>query len=63
MSYEAFEYLNYASCVMGVLVLVICLFVDDSQMPHRKTMIWFMPALIVFNYITIAWISEKKYGI
>ena len=59
MSENNHDFLAIASVVLGVVVLIVCLYLDDDSMPHRTTIIWTIPAMLTVTYLSLFWLSYR----
>ena len=57
MDSENYNFLANASVILGVIVILICLYIDD--MPHRTTILWTIPAMTCITYISLFLLSYK----
>lgn len=53
-----YYFLNTASVILGVLVILVCL-IDDIPEPYRKLTIYTMPIILIVNYFSL--IEIQKY--
>jgi hypothetical protein len=53
------EFMNQVSLILGILVLIACIFGDIPE-PHRMVWIICMPFLMIVNYVSLIWLSQKK---
>lgn len=54
------EYLNDVSIVLGIIVVIACLF-GDIPKQYSKLIIIIIPILISANYISLVWLTNPKY--
>jgi hypothetical protein len=60
MSIETYQYLNYASIILGLMVIILCLYGDVPQ-TYSSLLLWMMPVLIIVNYYSLNWLAKKDY--
>jgi len=59
MSIGHHEYFNNVSVILGIIVLLLCLFADIPP-PHNNLWLFAMPILLITNYLSLYWISDRK---
>jgi hypothetical protein len=53
------EFMNQTSLILGVLVLIACVYGDIPE-PHRTLWLICMPILMLANYVSLIWLAKKK---
>jgi hypothetical protein len=56
---EHYAYMNDTSIILGIIGLLVCLY-GDIPKPYGRLLVWTLPALVLFNYWTLNWLSEKR---
>jgi hypothetical protein len=50
-------FLANASVILGVIVIIICLYIDD--IPDRNIIMWSIPAMLAVTYLSLFWLSYR----
>ncbi len=56
------EYLNYASVILGIIVMILCL-LGDVPKNYATCIFLMMPLLVTVNYISLVWLSDPTQNI
>jgi hypothetical protein len=54
------EYLNDASIILGIIVIMACLF-GKVPKPFSTMIMIIIPILIAANYISLVWLTNPEY--
>lgn len=59
MASETHVFMNQASICLGVILLIILLTCEIPE-PYGKIWVWLIPAMLLANYFSLIWLSDKK---
>lgn len=59
MAGEHYTYLINTSIVLGLIGLLVCVY-SDIPKPYDGVLLWLLPGLMIFNYLSLDWLSNEK---